>query len=118
MISKSFLQFSSPFIPQRMKEGKEFSFVRADFEMPATIWSWRMRSLLGEQIWELSAIKAKEMDGVTQSTQAEGKEAEVRHWEDRQYTEPTETEKRHKKEPSRFLTAQNTVTLFTQNIAE
>lgn len=101
-----------------MKEGKEFNFVRADFEMPGTIWSWRMRSLLGEQIWELSAIKAKEMDGVTQSTHAEGKEAEVRHWEDRQYTEPTETEKRHKKEPLRFLTAQNTVTLFTQNIAE
>lgn len=75
--------------------------VRAEFEMPGTIWSLRMRSLLGEQIWELSAIKAKEMDGVTQSTHAEGKEAEVRHWEHRQDTEPMEeTEKlRHEKEP-------------------
>lgn len=80
--------------------------------MPETIWSLRMRSLLGEQIWELSAIKAKEMDGVTQSTHAEGKEAEVRHWEDRQETELMgKTENlRHKKESSRFLTILNTVT--------
>jgi hypothetical protein len=47
--------------------------------MPGTIWSLGMRSLLEEQIWELSAIKAKEMDGVTQSAHAEGEEAEVRH---------------------------------------
>lgn len=35
-------------------------------------------SLLGEQIWELSAIKAKEMNGVTQSVYVEGKEADIR----------------------------------------
>ena len=80
---------------------RKFNFVRAEYEVPGTIWSLRMRSLLGEQIWELSAIKAKEMVGVTQSTHTEGKEAEVRHWENRQDTEPMEeTEKlRHKKEP-------------------
>lgn len=35
-------------------------------------------SLLGEQIWELSAIKAKEMNGVTQNVYVEGKEADIR----------------------------------------
>lgn len=43
--------------------------------MPGSIWSLGESSLLGEQIWELSAIKAKEMDGVTPKE----KEAEVRH---------------------------------------
>lgn len=46
--------------------------------MPGTIWSLEKKFLLGEQIWELSAIIAKEMDGVTQSILlAEGDE--VRH---------------------------------------
>lgn len=35
-------------------------------------------SLLGEQIWELSAIEAKEINGVTQSVYVEGKEADIR----------------------------------------
>lgn len=32
------------------------------------------------RFWELLAIKAKEMDGVTQSVYVEGKEAEIRHY--------------------------------------
>lgn len=47
--------------------------------MPGSIWNLGKSSLLEEQIWELSAIKAKEMDEMTQSVCVEGKEAEVRH---------------------------------------
>lgn len=47
--------------------------------MPRSIWSlWESLSL-GDGIWELSAIRAKEMNGVTQSVYVEEKEAEVKH---------------------------------------
>lgn len=47
--------------------------------MPGSIWSLGESFSLGEEIWELSAIRAKEMNGVTQSVYVEEKEAEVRH---------------------------------------
>lgn len=58
---------------------KDRQMVGAEFEMPRSIWSlWESLSL-GDGIWELSAIRAKEMNGVTQSVYVEEKEAEVRH---------------------------------------
>lgn len=36
-------------------------------------------SSLGKEIWEFLAVKAKEMDGMTQGIYVEGKETEVRH---------------------------------------
>lgn len=42
---------------------------------------FRKEFFTGRTFWELLAIKAKEVDGVTQSVYIEGKEAEIRHYE-------------------------------------
>lgn len=47
--------------------------------MPGSMWRLGKSSSPGKDIWEFLAIKAKEMDGMTQSVYVEGKETEVRH---------------------------------------
>lgn len=58
------------------------------------------------------AVKAKEMDGMTQGIYVEGKETEVRHEGTDRIQNMKETEKlpfREKREPAKFITVPSTL---------